>query len=149
VEDPYKNGTIDFFIRQAWFKIQRLYNQQSIKHEISIATGYLLLIIDREGTPSTQIGPRLGMEPTSLSRTLKTMEEEGLIFRKIDKTDKRKVLIFLTEKGIEKRRISKKVVLDLNDKIIEKISLKKIEVYFEVMQKINDLVDVELNKIDD
>ena len=48
-----------------------------------MATGFTLLSIDPEkGTPSTALGPKMGMEATSLSRILKTMEEKGLITRK-------------------------------------------------------------------
>lgn len=139
--------TIDFFIRQTWHKISRMYNQQAAEHDMTISIGYILLIIDKNGTPSTQLGPRMGMEPTSLSRTLKTMEDDGLIYREIDKTDKRKVLIFLTEKGIEKRKISKKVVLEFNNKLMAKIPKSKLKVYFEVMMKIDQVADEELKNI--
>lgn len=143
VQDP----TIDFFIRQTWHKISRMYNQQAAEHNMTISIGYILLIIDKNGTPSTQLGPRMGMEPTSLSRTLKTMEVEGLIYRRVDAVDKRKVLIFLTEKGLEKRKISKKVVLDFNDKLLGKIPKNKLKTYFEVMVKIDQIADEELEKL--
>lgn len=140
-------STIDFFIRQTWHKISRMYNQQAAEHDMTISIGYILLIIDKVGTPSTQLGPRMGMEPTSLSRTLKTMEDDGLIFRKVDQGDKRKVLIFLTEKGLEKRKISKKVVLEFNNKLMGKIPKSKLKVYFEVMMKIDQIADEELKNI--
>lgn len=143
VQDP----TIDFFIRQTWHKISRMYNQQAAEHNLTISTGYILLIIDKKGTPSTQLGPRMGMEPTSLSRTLKTMEDEDLIYRQIDAVDKRKVLIFLTEKGLEKRKTSKKVVLDFNNKLLGKIPKNKLKTYFEVMVKIDQIADEELEKL--
>lgn len=139
--------TIDFFIRQTWHKISRMYNQQAAEHDMTISIGYILLIIDKEGTPSTQLGPRMGMEPTSLSRTLKTMEDDGLIRREMDGVDKRKVLIFLTDKGLEKRRVSKKVVLDFNEKLMDKIPKTKIRAYFEVMEKIDQIADEELKKL--
>ncbi len=142
-----QESTIDFFIRQTWHKISRMYNQQAAEHEMTISIGYILLIIDKNGTPSTQLGPRMGMEPTSLSRTLKTMEDDGLIYREIDKTDKRKVLIFLTEKGIEKRKVSKKVVLEFNNKLMGKIPKSKLKVYFEVMVKIDQIADEELKNL--
>lgn len=142
-----QESTIDFFIRQTWHKISRMYNQQAAEHEMTISIGYILLIIDKNGTPSTQLGPRMGMEPTSLSRTLKTMEDGGLIFREVDKTDKRKVLIFLTEKGLEKRKVSKKVVLEFNNKLMAKIPKSKLKVYFEVMMKIDQIADEELKNI--
>jgi DNA-binding MarR family transcriptional regulator len=142
-QDP----TIDFFIRQTWHKISRMYNQQAAEHSMTISTGYIFLIIDKNGTPSTQLGPRMGMEPTSLSRTLKTMEDEGFICRKVDELDKRKVLIFLTEKGLEQRKISKKVVLDFNDKLLAKIPKNKLKVYLEVMAVIDQIAEGELQKL--
>jgi DNA-binding MarR family transcriptional regulator len=139
-----KRTTVDFFIRQNWHKIQRMYNQKSQGFDISISVGYILLMIDKEGTPSTQLGPKMGMEPTSLSRTLKSMEDDGLIRREIDKIDKRKVFIFLTEKGIEKRRISRDVVLDFDDRLIAKIPKSKLKAYFEVMTFVEEFIDKEL-----
>ena len=142
-----QNPTIDFFIRQTWHKISRMYNQQAAEHDMTISTGYILLIIDKNGTPSTQLGPRMGMEPTSLLRTLKTMEDDGYIYRKIDEIDKRKVLIFLSEKGLEKRKIAKKVVLDFNDKLLSKIPKNKLKIYLEVMVKIDQIAGEELDKL--
>ncbi len=101
-------------------------------------------MIDKEGTPSTQLGPKMGMEPTSLSRTLKTMEDDGLIFRKVDDIDKRKVFIFLSEKGVEKRRMARDVVLDFDNRLIEKIPKSKLKVYFEVMKYVDEFSEKEL-----
>ncbi len=139
-----RNLTIDFYIRQTWHKISRLYNQRASEHGSTISIAYILLIIDREGTPSTQLGPRMGMEPTSLSRTLKAMEDNGLIYRKVDEIDKRKVLILLTEYGVAMRRLSKNVVMDFNDKLLAKIPKSKLKIYFEVMAKIDQIAGEEL-----
>jgi MarR family transcriptional regulator, organic hydroperoxide resistance regulator len=138
---------IDFEIRQNWHKISRLYNQKAAEHGITISIGFILLIIDKEGTPSTQLGPRMGMEPTSLSRTLKTMEDKGLIFRVEDKIDKRKMLVFLTEEGILKRKEAKKVIMNFNEKLMMKISKTKLKVFFDVMSRVDQIVEEELNKM--
>jgi DNA-binding MarR family transcriptional regulator len=59
-----------------------------------MATGFALLSMDKNiGTPSTSLGPQMGMEATSLTRTLKSMEEKGLIIRKKNPDDGRGVLI--------------------------------------------------------
>lgn len=139
--------TVDFFIRQNWHKIQRMYNQKAQGSDISISVGYILLIIDKEGTPSTQLGPKMGMEPTSLSRTLKSMEDDKLIRREVDAFDKRKVLIFLTEKGIEKRRAVREVVLDFDNRLTEKIPKSKLKTYFQVMELIDSFIDKELKSM--
>lgn len=136
---------VDFVIRHLWHKMSRMYNQKANDYGVSISVGFILLNIDKEGTPSTQLGPKMGMEPTSLSRTLKTMEEKGLISRKVDADDKRKVLIFLTTEGIDKRRIARQVVLNFNDRIVSSIPKGKLKTFFEVAERLDISIDRELS----
>ena len=142
-----KGYMVDFVLRHLWHKTSRLYNQKANDYGVSISVGFILLNVDREGTPSTQLGPKMGMEPTSLSRTLKSMEDQGLIFRKADEADKRKVLIFLTDMGIEKRKIARQVVLDFNEKIISSVPKGKLKTFFEVAEKLDKAIDSELNNL--
>jgi DNA-binding MarR family transcriptional regulator len=142
-----KGYNIDFALRHTWHRISRMYNQSASEHHVTISMGFILLIIDKEGTPSTQLGPRMGMEPTSLSRTLKTMEEQNLIFRQVDELDKRKVLIFLTEHGVEMRRKAKIVVQAFNDKLYAKIPKRKLDSFFDVMNRIEKIIDEETETI--
>lgn len=137
---------VDFNIRHAWHKISRMYNQKAKAFDITMSIGFILLIVDKEGTPSTQLGPRMGMEPTSLSRTLRSMEDKGFIYRKVDETDKRKVLIFLTPKGVEMRREAREGVLSFNEKVLSVVPEKKMKTFFEVMENINDVTEEELSK---
>ncbi len=70
-------------LRATWQAVSRMYNEEASKFDGSMAIGFALLSIDKEeGTPSSYISNRMGMEPTSLTRTLKTLEEKGLIIRK-------------------------------------------------------------------
>ena len=102
--------TIDYHIKLAWHAIANLYNQLAAKHELTQATGFVLLNIDdKNGTAATKIAPLMGMQKTSLSRMLKNMENEGLICRKKDKLDGRQVNICLTEKGREKKKVDGQV----------------------------------------
>ena len=88
---------------------------------------FVLLNIDPEGgTPSTSLGPKMGIEATSLSRILKSMEEKDLIVRKPNPEDGRSVLICLTDFGIEMREYSKSVVLGFDEKVREKRYYKTI-----------------------
>lgn len=138
---------IDFNLRHAWHKISRMYNQKAAAHGMTMSIGFILLIVDKEGTPSTQLGPRMGMEPTSLSRTLRTMESKGLIYRQIDGVDKRKVLIFLTPAGVELRREVKKVVVGFNERLLKAIPKAKLKTFFEVMEKVDESVEDELRQV--
>lgn len=118
-----------------------MYNQVASKYDTTQATGFVLLSIAKEGTPSTAIAPLLGMQATSLSRILKNLEDKKLIYRKTDSIDKRKVLIFLTPEGVEKRKIAKKVVSGFNEMVEKEIPSTKLKVFFEVMETINKTVE--------
>ena len=129
-------------IKQSWHAIARMYNNEAIKHDLTTTIGFVLLQIDhKDGVPSTSIGPSIGMEPTSLTRTINQMEEKGLIIRKRDKTDARKVMIILTEKGKIKREISKKAVQTFNGEIEKKIGPAKLKIFCEVINEINTIAD--------
>lgn len=136
----------DFVVRHSWHRLSRMYNQKAAEHDITVSIGFILMNVDKEGTPSTQLGPRMGMEPTSLSRTLKTMEDRGLIYRKEAADDKRKVLIFLTEEGVDNRRMVKNFILGFNEKIFNKIPKNKLKTFFEVAEKVDQLIEDELKR---
>ena len=91
-----QDKTIDYILRFTWQTVSKMYNEEAAKYGATMATGFALLSIDKEkGIPSTALGPRMGMEATSLTRTLKSMEQRGLIIRKKNPADGRGVLIFL------------------------------------------------------
>jgi DNA-binding MarR family transcriptional regulator len=136
-----KDKTIDYVLRTTWLAVQKMYNEEATKFDSTMATGFTLLSIDPDGgTPSTSLGPKMGMEATSLSRILKTMETRGLIERKPNPEDGRGVLIYLTDFGKEKRAYSKDRVLKFNEAIRNKVPLEKLITFYEVADTINELI---------
>lgn len=137
-----KDKTIDHVLRATWQAVAKSYNEQAAKHQSTMAMAMVLLYIDFEnGTPSTSLGPSMGMEATSLSRILKSMEDKGLIYREKNPEDGRSVFIKLTDLGIKKREISKLSVYKFNQTVRENISEEKINHFFEVTEMINKLIN--------
>jgi MarR family transcriptional regulator, organic hydroperoxide resistance regulator len=137
-----REETIDHNIRIAWHGISRIYNQQAAKYGGTMSMGFALLSIHSEkGTPVTKIGPLMGLEPRSLSRLLKSMEEKKLIKRVPDKNDKRSVRMMLTNEGKKRRELSKEIVFRFNEAVREEIPVEKLNVFFEVVQTINQLIE--------
>ena len=136
-----KEMTIDYALRATWQAVARMYNEEAKKFGSTMSVGFTLLSIDpKAGTPSTALGPKMGMEATSLSRILKRMEEKGLIERRPNPNDGRGVLIHLTEFGLQKRADSKDAVLRFNETVRQHVSEEKLDGFFEVMETINQLV---------
>jgi MarR family transcriptional regulator, organic hydroperoxide resistance regulator len=137
-----KEKTIDYILRATWQSVARMYNEEASKFEGSMSIGFALLSIDKEhGTPSSQISSRMGMEATSFTRTLKTLEEKGLIVKKKNPEDGRGVLIYLTDLGKEKRALSKDTVLKFNEVVKQNISEEQLENFMEVAEKIAELIN--------
>ena len=78
----------------------------------------------------------MAIEPTSLTRIIKLLEDNGYIYKEKTTNDKREVIIKLTDKGINSRNLSKEVVLNFNKSVMEKIAPEKLEIFKEVMNEI-------------
>jgi DNA-binding MarR family transcriptional regulator len=137
--DKYKS--IDHELRATWQAVAKMYNEQAMRHDSTMATAFVLLNIDKQnGTPSTALGPLMGMEPTSLSRILKAMEDKGAICREKNPEDGRSVIIKLTDYGKEMRKISKGHVIQFNETIKGQLSEKELEGFFKVTSTINKMI---------
>lgn len=88
----------------------------------------VIKIIGMEGEvmPST-IGNYTGMDRSSLTRMVDDLEKKGMVFRKNDPEDRRKVLISLTAKGLECSNYFDEVV----DEILKLVDEKDAEVYLQ------------------
>ncbi len=133
--------TVDFHIRWAWAKISKLYNAEAAHYDSTMAIAYVLLSIDKEGTPATKLGPKMGMEPTGLTRILKSMEQNGLIVRVAREGDRRVVLVKLTRKGRSMRERAREKVIRFNEYLASRIPAAQLDQFFQVIQKINRIME--------
>ena len=135
-----RNNTICFNIRLAWHEIARMYQSHANEHGVSVSLAYVLLSLKKDQLiKSTQIAPMLGMEASSLTRIIKTLEQNKWIKKYPGKEDKREVYIGLTEEGVERRRLASKVVKKFNAQVRENISQEEITQFMKTLKKINEL----------
>ncbi|NJB83767.1 MarR family winged helix-turn-helix transcriptional regulator [Wenyingzhuangia aestuarii] len=140
-----KTTPFDYLYRSTWQSINKMYNEEAVNQNSIMTIGFVLICIHyKNGTPSTLLGPKMGIEATSLSRTLKKMEEQELIYREKNPEDGRGVLIKLTDKGKEQREISKQLVLKFNQTVEENLTPKQIETFKVVTETIQELIDKKL-----
>ena len=135
-------GVVVNRIRSSWIELFKLYNDQAAEKGVSLSMAFVLLTINEKfGTPVTKIAPRMSMEPNSLSRILKAMEKKGAIYKRKDKSDKRKVFICLTEYGIELRDLAAQRLFSFEKAIHEKVNQNDIIAFFRVMDTIPNVVE--------
>ncbi len=132
----------DYYYRATWQVINKMYTEQAALNGRPMHIGFVLVNIHyKNGTPSTALGPKMGIEANSLSRTLKKMEEENLIFKEQNPEDGRSVLIKLTEKGKKEREIAKQIVLKFNNTVKSHLTPSQIDSFLQVTHKIHQLIE--------
>ena len=132
-----KIENIDLILKQTWISVSKMYSEMAQEYDSTAVQALTLLKIDpKEGTRSTNLGPKMAIEPTSLTRIIKLLEDNGYIYKEKTTSDKREVIIKLTEKGITSRNMSKQVVLNFNNAVSTKIPQEKLEIFKEVMGEI-------------
>ncbi len=131
--------TVDYFLKVVWQNMANTYNQIASGFGITQAIGYVLINIDKGGTAVSQLAGLLGVKATSLSRMLNNMEEQGLIYRETSLGDKRSVKVFLTDFGVEKRKLAKEVVISFNEFLNRNLSISEKNNLISTLQKLNKL----------
>jgi DNA-binding MarR family transcriptional regulator len=118
-----------------------MYHFEAESYGLSVSSAYLLLHIENDGIPVTQIAPKLGMEPSSTTRTLNKLEKDGLIERfRIPGQDRRQVIVRLTPQGIAARELARERVRHFNRLVRSRLGDHKLNVFFECMDTINGLI---------
>lgn len=129
--------TIDSKLKLAWQQVSRMYNAEAFLLGGNISMAHFLLNIDsKEGSYASDIAPQLGMESTSLSRIIVSLEEKKLIQRSPDKKDKRRIKIILTAKGKNHKERAKNIVRNFNQLVVTKLGKHKISDFYETIDAI-------------
>ncbi len=83
--------------------------------EISLVQSHILFEVRRSGEPSMQqVAEELGIDITTFSRQVKTMEGKGLLTRRPSDKDRRVSLLSLTTEG---KRVMKQIDLYMADRV--------------------------------
>ena len=139
--------TIDSKIKTAWQVVSRMYNAEASLHGGTISIGHFLLNVDsHEGSYASDIAPLLGMESTSLSRIILSLEAKNIIKRVPDTNDKRKIKIVLTQEGIQQKELAKNAVRNFNKLVENKIGKEKVTEFFKILDDVISLAE-ERNKL--
>ena len=138
------NGVVVNRIRSSWIELFKFYNDQASKEGGTLSMAFVLLTINEKyGSPVTKIAPRMNMEPNSLSRILKSLEEKGYVLKRKNSEDKRKVYVSLTESGLKLRDMASEKLFALEKVIKAKVSNSDLKSFFTVLDTISDILEFE------
>ena len=133
---------VDFVMRQGWKNIEKMYNNEASKYDVTFSIGFTLISIDPEiGSPSTSIGPIMGLESNSISRILNSMENKNLITRRPNPNDGRSIIISLTKLGLRKREIVIQKIRHFKNLLRSRIDPFDLEAFHRVSSQVNEIIE--------
>ncbi len=97
---------------------------------------YLIEIKFHKGINQHEVASNCNIDKGAVARSLRKLEEQGLILRKVDDENRRQNNIFLTEKGNETLEKSKEILDKWDFEIYEGINQKDKEKTHEVLKKL-------------
>lgn len=71
---------------------------------------------------------------------LRTMQEKGLIIKKEDTADARKILVCLSEKGKERIEKARQEHYEMMAEIIDKVGFERINLFLDISEEINEII---------
>lgn len=130
-------------------------NMASLMPDLSVSENMTLHAIERvnreceqrnEKAKVSMLACDIHTNPTQVSRTLKSLEERGLIERTVNKQDRRITYVQLTEDGKKKHEESSRIIDEFTDAVFSQIEEKDMERLIEYLNQMYEVASKEIGK---
>lgn len=99
---------------------------------------YVIIICKNPGISQDELANELCINKSTVTRGLANLENEGYVERRADKTDKRILRVYPTDKMAKMLPKVRSVLKDWNKYLTDDIDEKDIEVFQSVLERITD-----------
>ena len=113
-----------------------IFRQYSSRLSLTAPQAFHLLSIPVDGISMSGLANKLGLDTSTLTRNIQKLEKLDLVRRKQDRNDKRILVVYLTDKGIDKVEKVEESLLDLNFSMMKYIDLDDQENIPEMLEKL-------------
>jgi|SRR5665647_1974481 DNA-binding MarR family transcriptional regulator len=96
----------------------------------------LMSLYNQEGRSQDSLAQSKGFDKTMIAKSILRLEEEGIVYRKIDQEDKRIKRLYLTEKGRKLRPEMERIGFELNVFLLKGFDSDKLSSATEIVRKI-------------
>jgi DNA-binding MarR family transcriptional regulator len=92
--------SVGFVVREVYRSFARCLQPRIAREGVSIGMWFALRMLwDEDGMTQRELGDRVGINGPTMVTALNSMERAGLVKRVQNRTDRRKINIFLTKRG--------------------------------------------------
>lgn len=139
------NKDIDLCFKEIFQKIEKHKNKNLEKLDLTSIQASVLIYLLNENEYKNQrdIEKEFGLTNPTVNGILNRLETKGFIERKISKLDARNKEIHLTDKSLKLNLEMKINVKNFEKKLINNISEEELNVFYNVINKINENIEGE------
>lgn len=115
----------------------RALEQRLAEHRVPIGQFPVLLMLwEEEGITQSEIARRLEFEQPTIANTLRRMERDGLVLPVTDPTNRRKVLVYLTDKARTLRAPLTAAAHEINERALAHLEPGEAAMFFATVAKL-------------
>lgn len=96
----------------------------------------LMTLLESEGLTQSELSKRLNLPPYGITRLIDSMQAAGLVERREDPSSRRNHLIFLMARGKSIAPEVRKIVAEVNDRLLAGISTAEREAFTQTLAKL-------------
>jgi DNA-binding MarR family transcriptional regulator len=120
--------SVGYLLRDTYRAFSKILHARISTQGVSIGQWYFLRVLwDEDGLTQRELSQRAGMMESTTVTALNGMEKSGYVKRVRNAEDKRKVNIFLTEKGRALRNVLLPHAIDVNIRAVAGVSSEDVE----------------------
>jgi DNA-binding MarR family transcriptional regulator len=117
---------------------------KKFKEKFNLSHGQVFILINiyrDEGICQHRLCEEYNLDKSGVGRILKKLEDKNLVTRKSDPEDKRKKLIYLTDKAKDMKDDFKKLLKEIEKQMRQGLTEKEIETVNTILKKIYNNLD--------
>lgn len=137
-KEYHKNESLPYMTREAARGLSRIMNKVFREEGLEISSEQWTVLInlwEKDGISQQELSDVAGKDKTSTTRLIDALEKKNIVVRTADNNDRRKKLIYLTEKGRNLKADIIPIVLKLIEIIMTGISDSEMEIAKRVIRK--------------
>lgn len=128
-------GGHGLLIRDTFRMFSRCLQEALAEHEVSVAQWYVLRVMwEQDGLTQIELSQRIGVEKAGVNSLVEGMVRQGLILPRRNEADRRKVNLFLSDRGWALREVLLPCATTVNTVAGEGITAEEVEVAHRVLR---------------
>ena len=131
--------SVGFVVREVWRLFARCLQTRIAREGVTIGMWFALRMLwDKDGVTQRELGERVGINGPTMVMALNSMERAGLVKRVHNRTDRRKINVFLTERGRKLKAKLWPMAADVLDLGLSGLNRKQVQTLAEILVQIRD-----------